>query len=347
MLANCLLYLSINLKKAAFIFASTMTSMNVLVTGCAGFIGSHVAIALLKHGCTVIGLDDFNTSYSPKRKEHNIRLVREQDKQGFFHLHRIDIADAESLHSVFSQNKVDVVVHIAARAGVRASFASPELYDRVNVNGTKNLLELCRTQGVKGFVFGSSSSVYGEAKAPFRESDQGLVQISPYAKSKYSAEQLCWQYAEQSLPVIVLRFFTVYGPRGRPDMAPYKFIKSVMQGRPIDKYGDGSSSRDYTFVSDVARGVVLAADAVGSLENTFEIINIGSSHPVALNDFIKTVEEVVGKKAIINEMPPQKGDVSATSADITKAARLLHWEPTVGLKEGLQHTFEDIRNESA
>ncbi|MBI2139413.1 SDR family NAD(P)-dependent oxidoreductase [Candidatus Woesearchaeota archaeon] len=312
----------------------------ILVTGAAGFIGSHTCEALIAKGYTVIGADDFNDYYDPAIKRNNVQKMI-SDKR--FGLIAGDIRDRAKMLEAFTRHGFDAVVHLAARAGVRASMQNPELYFDVNVNGTKNLLGLAAQFRVKKFVFGSSSSVYGaNTKAPFSEDDKLDSIISPYAESKKLGEEACREYHDKfKLPIVCLRFFTVYGPRGRPDMAPYLFVKNILAGKPIKKYGDGSSQRDYTFVSDIVDGIMAAAET----ELDFEIINLGDSRPITLNQFILTVEKATGRRAIIEPLPSQEGDVPLTFADISKAKRLLGYNPKVKIEEGIRKTVEWMQHE--
>lgn len=300
----------------------------ILVTGGAGFIGSHLCEALLKRGDSIVCADDFNDYYSPKIKEQNIK---ECLKSKNFRLYREDIRDLKKLKIIFDDNEITGVVHLAARAGVRPSIANPLLYEETNVKGTLNLLEL--SKNVKNFIFGSSSSVYGNSKTPFSEEDRVDNPISPYAATKKAGELLCSTYHHlYNIPVTCLRFFTVYGPRGRPDMAPYKFTKLIDEGMEIEMYGDGSAKRDYTYITDVVSGILAALDK----RSEFEIINLGNSKTVELNYFISLIEKLLSKKAKIRKMPMQPGDVNATWADISKAKKLLGWEPKVRIEEGME-----------
>lgn len=303
----------------------------VLVTGGAGFIGSHICDALLDKGSTVICVDDFNDYYNPMVKEKNIEEASKKDK---FVLYRADITNENELRNVFEENEIDNIVHLAARAGVRASFYNPQLYEKVNVEGTRNLLELSKEFKIKNFIFGSSSSVYGtNNKIPFSEEDPIKNTISPYAETKKQAERLCKEYSIKfALSVTCLRFFTVYGPRGRPDMAPYKFTKLITEGKPIYMYGDGTSRRDYTYVTDIVAGVLSVLDK----NFGFEIINLGNSDTIELRYLISLIEKETGKKAKINRLPMQKGDVLVTYADISKARRLLNYNPKVKIQEGIR-----------
>lgn len=302
-------------------------SRKILITGDAGFIGSNLTKALLKLGNKVVGVDNFNDYYDPKRKEKNIAEFKLNPN---FTQERADILDREKLELIFSQTKPEIIIHLAARAGVRPSLKNPQLYRQVNIQGTKNLLEMARKHKVKQFILASSSSVYGnQTKIPFSETDKLAKPISPYAETKLKAEALCKQY---NFPVTVLRFFTVYGPKGRPDMAPYLFTKRILGGQIITRFGDGSTSRDYTYIDDIVEGIVAAINR----PLTYEIINLGNNQPVKLNDFIKIVEKITKRKAKIIEKPRHPADVRQTYADITKAKKLLNWQPKTDLESGMK-----------
>ena len=312
----------------------------ILVTGGAGFIGSHVCDALLARGKKVVCIDNFNDYYDPRIKEKNIENA---SKNRNFGLYRADITDYDALRNVFIENKVDKIIHLAARAGVRSSFDEPELYKKVNVEGTRNLLELAKEFKIKNFVFGSSSSVYGtNKKIPFSENDPTENAISPYAETKKKAEELCKQYHDKlGLSIACLRFFTVYGPRGRPDMAVYKFIELISESKPIDVYGDGTSKRDYTYVADIVDGALSALDK----NFGFEVINLGNSDAVELKKLIAAIEKELGKKAKINRLPMQKGDVHLTYANISKARKLLDYNPKIKIGEGIKLFAEWYKND--
>ncbi len=304
--------------------------MKILVTGVAGFIGSHTAKKLLQKGDEVVGLDNFNDYYNPKIKEKNAQELSEFKN---FKLIRGDILDYGLLEKLFEQEKFDKVCHLAARAGVRPSIEDPFLYEEVNVRGTLNLLELSRQHNIKNFVFASSSSVYGESKTiPFSEEQKLDNPISPYAATKKSNENFAYTYSNlYNLPCVGLRYFTVYGPSGRPDMAPFLFTKWIYEGKPLKRFGDGSTARDYTFVDDIANGTISALD----FKTNFEIFNLGNGSPVKLNDFIAIIEKKLGKKAIIQEAPMQAGDVPITYADTSKAKKLLNFEAKVSIEQGI------------
>ena len=314
--------------------------MRVLITGGAGFIGSHVTAWLLKRGDEVICLDNFNDYYDPQRKRRNIEPFLERPG---YTLHEGDIRSLEDLQAVFGASPIDKVLHIAAMAGVRYSIQHPELYAAVNVTGTTNVLEIARRHNVRNFVFASSSSVYGaRSEAPFRESEMADCPISPYAATKRAAELLTFTYHHlYGLNCTSLRFFTVYGPKGRPDMAPYLFTRWIFEGKELTMFGDGSSRRDYTYIDDIVAGVVAALDA----DLPFEIINLGNSRTVSLNEFISVVEDAVGKRAKVVSVNTQPGDVPLTSADIRKAQDLLGYSPQTDIREGMNRFVTWYRRE--
>jgi UDP-glucuronate 4-epimerase len=305
-------------------------NMTVLITGGAGFIGSHLAENLVAEDYRVICIDDFNDFYDPRIKWENIAGLQESPE---FHLVKGDVTDKETLEKLFSAWKIDQVVHLAARAGVRSSLRQPALYEKVNVGGTINLLEQCIKHQVKKFIFGSSSSVYGEQdKIPFSEEDRIERPISPYAATKRAAELICHTYHHlYQLPVTCLRFFTVYGPRQRPEMAIHKFTSLIYQRQPVPIYGDGSSSRDYTFISDIISGLRAAMDC----NFGYEIINLGNSSPIQLKELVRLIEDTLGLKARADFQPPQSGDLTRTYADISKAQKLLGYHPQVPIEEGI------------
>ena len=310
---------------------------NVLVTGGAGFIGSHLVARLLAEGgWRVVVLDDFNDFYDPALKRRNVEphLGREE-----FELHEADIRDRAALDEVFKGTQFDCIVHLAARAGVRPSLAEPVLYTETNINGTVNLLELARAHGVRQFVFGSSSSVYGEnEKVPFAEDDPVNRPISPYAATKAAGELLCHTYSHLfGLRSVCLRFFTVYGARQRPDLAIHKFARLISEGKPIPVFGDGTTRRDYTYVDDIIAGVRAAMDYDAS---DYEVVNLGGSRTVSLSELIALLERELGQKAIINRQPPQPGDVPRTFADVSKARLLLGYDPQTPIEEGIRRFVE-------
>jgi UDP-glucuronate 4-epimerase len=311
--------------------------MNALVTGGAGFIGSHVVERLLDRGDTVTVIDDFNEFYNPSIKRNNVR--------GFANKVKLVEADiCSDLRPEFSAQRFDTIIHLAARAGVRPSLAQPQLYTRVNVVGTQNLLELAREFGVRKFVFASSSSVYGvNQKVPFNEEDPIFKPISPYAATKLAGEALCHVYHHlYGLDVVCLRFFTVYGPRQRPDLAIRKFIEAILAGKPIDMYGDGGTRRDYTYIEDILRGLLAC------LERSFgyEVINLGESRTVELRELVQLIEKATGRRAEIRRLPAQPGDVPVTYADISKAKRLLGYQPKIAIEVGIEKFVEWYRRQA-
>jgi len=314
--------------------------MSILVTGGAGFIGSHLLDRLAAAGRQAVCLDNFNDFYPPEIKRRNVASALET---GLVQLVEGDICDADLCRRVFGEHAVERVVHLAAYAGVRPSLENPLLFEQVNCAGTLNLLRCAREAGVKMFVFGSSSSVYGVSKRiPFREDDPVDCPISPYAASKRAGELYCHVYHHlYGLPAVALRFFTVYGPRQRPDLAITKFAHLMLAGKPIQMFGDGSSSRDYTFVSDIVAGIVAALDS----DLAFEIINLGNCHTVALNELVAMLEDVLGVRAQVERAPDQPGDAPITHADISKARRLLGYEPKVAIGEGVRRYVEWLRTQ--
>jgi len=305
--------------------------MNVLVTGGAGFIGSHVAEALLARGDAVTVLDDFNDFYNPALKRHNAARFP-------------DVVEADIRAPLPRRKKFDAIIHLAARAGVRPSLAQPRLYAEVNVIGTQNLLEFARETGVKKFVFGSSSSVYGvNQKLPFSEADPIFQPISPYAATKLAGEALCHVYHHlYGLDMVCLRFFTVYGPRQRPDLAIRKFTEAILAGNPIEIFGDGTTRRDYTHIDDIVQGVVASLDRPFG----YEIINLGESRTVELRELIALIEKATSKRAKISRLPLQPGDVPITFADISKARQLLDYVPQVAIETGIARFVEWFRNQT-
>ena len=291
---------------------------DVLVTGAAGFIGFHLSKRLLEMGYRVTGVDNLNPYYDVNLKRARLKILKAREGFSFYHQ---DIQDLAGLKRIFGERSIGRVCNLAAQAGVRYSLKDPFSYQRSNVEGFLNLLELAREHGVDNFVYASSSSVYGKnRKIPYSVDDRVDNPISLYAATKKANELMAHAYSHLfSIPCTGLRYFTVYGPWGRPDMAPFKFMRWVLEGKEITRYGDGSSSRDYTYVGDIVAGIISALNSgLG-----FEIINLGNNEPVKLNDFIATIEKVTGKKAKITEKPLQAGDVPITYADISKARRLL------------------------
>jgi UDP-glucuronate 4-epimerase len=309
----------------------------ILVTGGAGFIGSHLVDKLLAEGAFQVSvLDNFNEFYSPDIKRANISQHSDNPQ---FKLYEADICCAETVREIFAENEFDVIVHLAAWAGVRPSLLNPKLYAEVNVSGTVNLLEAAREFGVRQFVFGSSSSVYGiNSKIPFSEDDRIHQPISPYAATKAAGELLCHTFSHlYDIRTVGLRFFTVYGARQRPDLAIHKFSKLIWEGQPVPMFGDGTTRRDYTFVDDIIQGVRAAIDYDRS---NYEIFNLGESQTIELKDLIGLLEENLGKKAIIERKPMQPGDVPLTFADISKARALLNYNPTTKIEQGIPRFTE-------
>jgi UDP-glucuronate 4-epimerase len=305
--------------------------MNFLVTGGAGFIGSHVCERLLRDGHSVWAFDDLNDFYDPQLKRANLRDIQALALPfEFFHG---DLTDATAVTEIFSSVKFDQVIHLAARAGVRPSIEQPALYQRVNVEGTVNVLEAARRTGVKKITMASSSSVYGvNAKVPFAENDPIFSAISPYAASKLAGEALGQVYHHlYKMDVAMLRFFTVYGPRQRPDLAIHKFTRLIDAGKPIPVFGDGSTARDHTHINDILEGVI----ACTNREFGFEIFNLGESQTVQLSELIALIEAALGKRAIIDRQPLQPGDVPLTYADISKARTRLDYQPQVKVEKGI------------
>jgi UDP-glucuronate 4-epimerase len=314
-----------------------MTDRNILVTGGAGFIGSHLVDHLLAGGgWRVTVVDDFNDFYAPALKRANVGRHVDDER---FRLAEADIRDRAALERVFDGAEFDCVVHLAARAGVRPSLSEPLLYVETNVAGTLHLLELARARRVRQFVFGSSSSVYGvNAKVPFAEEDPIRQPISPYAATKAAGEHLCHAYSHlYGVRCVALRFFTVYGPRQRPDLAIHKFARLISEGRPIPVFGDGTTRRDYTYVDDIIAGVRAAMDYDAS---AFEAINLGESRTVELRELIALLEKELGREAVIDRQPAQPGDVPQTFADISKARRLLGYDPRTQIEDGLRRFVE-------
>ena len=303
--------------------------MRVLVTGGAGFIGSHLVEKLLADGHDVAILDDFNDFYDPQIKRENVAAVSKNVP-----VHHVDLRENAAVRTLFHANKFDVIAHLAARAGVRPSILHPQLYYDTNVLGTLHLLEAARVTGVERFIFASSSSVYGISKTvPFSE-DLHLTQtISPYAATKMAGEFLCSTYSHlYEMRMVALRYFTVYGPRQRPDLAVHQFTRKIDQGESIDQFGDGTTRRDYTYIDDIIQGTMAALSYKGPL---FDIFNLGESETILLKDLIAAIEKTLGKKAKINQLPEQPGDVPLTCADISKARKLLSYSPKTKFSEGL------------
>jgi UDP-glucuronate 4-epimerase len=313
---------------------------NILITGGAGFIGSHLVDHLLLEGdWAVTVVDDFNDFYSPNIKRNNVKA---HEQNPAYKLIEADIREQAALAELFDNTQFDAIVHLAARAGVRPSLKDPQLYCETNIDGTLNLLEEARKHGVKQFVFGSSSSVYGiNAKVPFSEDDPIRQPISPYAATKGAGELLCHTYSHlYDLRSVCLRFFTVYGARQRPDLAIHKFASLISQGKPIPVFGDGKSRRDYTYIDDIIGGVRAAIDFD---QTNYEVINLGESRTVELTELISLLEKELGKKALIDSQAPQPGDVPQTFADITRARQLLGYNPQTPIEEGIRKFVEWFR----
>ncbi len=324
-------------------------SKTVLVTGGAGFIGSHLCRVLLEQGAVVISVDEYNDFYDPAIKEANVAPLKAYGDR--FYDCRLDIREASSLNQglepvLATVGPVDQVVHLAARAGVRPSLLEPRLYLDTNVTGTLNVLELMRHWDIPKMVFASSSSVYGNrTDAPFRETDDVSKPISPYAATKVMGENLLHSYSHlYGLQVVALRFFTVYGAAQRPDLAIHKFTRRIDQGLPIPVFGDGSTRRDYTYIDDILQGI---QGAMAYNHSPFEIINLGESQSIELSHLIQLLEEALGKKAILDHQPTQPGDVVMTCADISKAQELLGYHPTTPIAEGIQKFVQWYRHHAA
>jgi UDP-glucuronate 4-epimerase len=311
-------------------------SKTILVTGAAGFIGSHVARTLLARGDTVVGLDNLNTYYSPDRKRANLAETQQlAPEPGRFRLVQSDIRDIKALEKLFAEHTFDAIIHLAAMAGVRASIDDPHLYYDVNLIGTLNLLDKSRDHKVPNFVLASTSSAYGDTKViPFIETDHADRPLAPYPASKRAAEMLAYTYHHlYGQNITALRFFTVYGPNGRPDMMAYKVLDNIFFEKEVPLYNNGHMHRDWTFVGDIVSGVVAAADRPLG----FEIINLGRGEPVLLADFVNLIEEQVNRKAKLVPAPMADGDVNYTFADVSKARNLLGYNPRVSVAEGVEH----------
>ena len=308
--------------------------MRILVTGGAGFIGSHLVEKLLAAGHQVAILDDFNDFYGPQIKHTNIAGVAKDVT-----IYHVDLRDGASVRNLFHREKFETVAHLAARAGVRPSIQHPQLYYDTNVSGTLHLLDAASVTGVERFVFASSSSVYGiSKKIPFSEEQHLTQTLSPYAATKIAAEFLCSTYSHlYQMRVVALRYFTVYGPRQRPDLAIHQFTRRIYAGQPIEQFGDGATRRDYTYIDDVIQGTMAALKYDGPL---FDIFNLGESDTIQLKDLIAAIENALGKKAKVNRMPEQPGDMPLTCADISKARKLLGYNPTTRFSDGLPRFVE-------
>jgi UDP-glucuronate 4-epimerase len=307
----------------------------ILVTGGAGFIGSHLCERLLSEQNSVVCVDDLNDFYSPKIKEKNLGELRKDKK---FKFYKEDILDAGAMDEIIRDEEIDTIIHLAARAGVRPSLQQPALYAKVNVEGTVNLLEAARKNNIKNFIFGSSSSVYGiNSKVPYTEKDPVEQPISPYAATKRAGELICFTYNHlYGMNISSLRFFTVYGPRQRPEMAIHKFTQLIDEGKEIEVYGDGTTKRDYTYITDIIDGIT----ATMKKNRGNNIYNLGNSSTVELNQLIKLIEDELGKKAKIRKMPNQPGDVPITYADIMKSKKMLDYQPKVRIEDGIRRFTE-------
>jgi UDP-glucuronate 4-epimerase len=308
--------------------------MRVLVTGAAGFIGSHLCERLLDNGSTVVGVDNFDDFYDPQIKRRNIAACMKSDG---FQLVEADIRDSIAMAETIGRG-IEIIVHLAAKAGVRPSIVQPLVYSDVNINGTMVLLELAREHKIGKFIFASSSSVYGNnEKVPFSEDDNVDFPISPYAATKKAGELICHTYHHlYGTSITCLRFFTVYGPRQRPDLAIHKFARLIGQGKPIPVYGDGSMMRDFTYIDDIIDGTVAAMDRCAG----FNIYNLGESQPIRLDNLIGEIENALGKKAIKEQLPPQPGDVERTYADVARAGQDLGYNPNTDIRTGLANFTE-------
>lgn len=306
---------------------------NYLVTGAAGFIGARTAELLIKDGHTVVGIDNLNEAYDMRMKDY--RLKRLQSMDGFT-FHRLDIAE-KSIIEQFSGQHFEGVINLAAWAGVRNSVKNPWVYIDSNMTGTLNMLEICRQNGTKKFVVASTSSIYGENPPyPTPESASSSEPLQPYAASKKGAEAMAHAYHHlYGIDVTVVRFFTVYGPAGRPDLSIFRFVKWISEGQPVRVHGDGEQSRGFTYIDDIARGVILALRPVG-----YEIINLGGHEVITINNLIKLIEDIVGKKAIVHYGPPDPADMRSNWADVSKAGELLGWEPQYDMRAGIEKLVE-------
>ncbi len=308
---------------------------SILITGAAGFIGSHLSEALVARGKHVVGVDNFDPYYPAAIKQNNIRKLNENP---LFTFYQTSILDYPAMESIFQNHSISHVVHLAAKAGVRPSIQNPAAYQKYNVEGTTNILELMKQFRVTRLVFASSSSVYGNnKKVPFSETDNVDFPISPYAATKKAGELLCYTYHHlYGIDVFAMRFFTVYGPRQRPDMAIHKFTRAIDEGKPIQVYGYGKPERDFTYIDDIIQGLLRSIERV----HGYEIINLGESHTITTNQLIQLIEQALGKKAIRQDLPMQPGDVNRTFADIRKARQLLDYHPTTPVEVGIERFVE-------
>ena len=317
-----------------------MVMKNILVTGCAGFIGWKVSEQLLDEGMNVVGIDNLNDYYDPRLKEWRLAQLKDRGAGGRssaeFNFNKCDISDFDSVKAVFTNHKIDAVINLAARAGVRASVENPWVYLDTNVKGTLNLLECCREFGVNKFVLASTSSIYGLNEMPFRETDRTDAPLAPYSATKKGAEVLCYSYHYLfGLDISIPRYFTVYGPAGRPDMSIFIFIKNIDKGIPITVFGDGKQQRDFSYIDDIAGGTLKCLQPAG-----YEIFNLGNDNPVELMYVINLIEDILGKKARIEFSPRHSADVPATWADIGKSKKILGWYPKTTIQEGIKKTVQ-------
>lgn len=309
----------------------------IIVTGCAGFIGWKVTEKLLKRDINVIGIDNINDYYDTRLKQWRLNyLYNLKPEKSFFKFYHTDICDYQNIRNIFSENKVDSVINLAARAGVRSSVLDPWAYLDTNVKGTLNLLECCKEFDIKKFVLSSTSSIYSFNKIPFKEDDRTDTPLAPYSATKKSAELLCYCYHYlHGLDISIPRYFTVYGPAGRPDMSIFIFIKNIDNGIPITVFGDGRQKRDFSYIDDIAEGTIKCLDYFG-----YEIFNLGNDNPVELIYVINKIEELLGKKAHINYKPRHPADIVATWANIDKSKNSLQWYPKTSIDDGIQKTVQ-------
>ena len=310
-----------------------------LITGGAGFIGSSISDKLIKQGNKVVTIDNFCDFYNEKIKQNNIKPII---KNNNFKIYKKDIRDRQALNKIFDENNIDIVIHLAAMAGVRPSIENPILYQEVNCLGTQNILEEMKVHDVKKLVMASSSSVYGNCKeVPFREDMIVDFAISPYAATKKANEVMTHVYHKLfEFNVMMLRFFTVYGPKQRPDLAINKFTRLMMEDKEIPMFGDGTTSRDYTYIGDIVDGILKSCDYCINHKDVYEILNIGNSSPISLKQMIETIGKALNKEPKIKQLPMQPGDVNRTFADISKAKRMLGYEPKISFEEGIQNFVE-------
>lgn len=309
----------------------------ILVTGCCGFIGQRVSELLIELDFSVVGIDDINDYYDPRLKGWRLNHLRGHKKHSNFSFYKEDITNFDSLKDIFSRHKIDAIINLAARAGVRSSLIDPWIYLDTNVKGTLNLLELSKTFDVKKFILASTSSIYGDnKKLPFNVLDNTDNCLTPYSATKKAGEVLCHSYHYlYGIDVTIPRYFTVYGPAGRPDMSIFRFIKNIDMGNPITVYGDGTQRRDFTFIDDIAVGTIKCLKDIG-----FTIINLGNDHPVELNYIIQIIENMLGKKANIEFLPRHPADVRDTWADITLTKEMIDWVPITPIEKGIEITVK-------